>query len=367
MANNYTYSIYSSKAQRLAAHFLFWIVIFILMCLVQSTVFDESLFNRNPLLFSLYYFPYVLLSHYSLCFIFFNRLTNNSWIIVSLFFLAWYIAVSVVSIQIIVFLVEEGIMLARPWKVIRLIYGLESWTYLFTHHQFDHMFSFILVYNIIAFAIKISVDFYEEQQNAYLVAKDKTRLESVLLKTQIRPTFLLNTLNYVSDQLENGHKAKLAIEQLSELMQFSLSEAHNKFITLKEEIHFLQNYMKLEQIRHKDDRVNIEFDFSQIDNLDRQIAPLLLVSFIENAFKHGVNATIGKAFVHLVLQEKDGKLTFNLINNKPGNPVANKNIGGIGLSNVKRRLELEYQNRHTLILKESERHFEVNLFIKLPA
>lgn len=177
--------------------------------------------------------------------------------------------------------------------------------------------------------------------------KEKKQAELMHLKSQVNPHFFFNTLNNLYGLVEQDPaKAQQLILKLSEMMRYSIYEGQNDWVTLANEINYLENYMDLHRMRyHK--TIDIRFD---IDAEDRtiKIMPLLFIIMLENAFKHGVEKLRTNAFVHLRLKATKHMIDFEIENNFDSEEV--DGTGGIGLNNLKQRLELVYLNRHELII-----------------
>lgn len=228
--------------------------------------------------------------------------------------------------------------------------------------------SFIIWFSTSGIIIKIVKDFHESSLEKLAIAQEKNSMEINFLRAQIQPHFLFNALNSIYGLIIENEKASKVVIQLADLLRFSLYDSAKKYITLREEIGFLSNYLLLEKMRHKESRVQIEYDFGKIENQERIITPLILITFIENAFKHGINASIKNAWIKLSITEKEGLLTFHAANNKPIVTIGKKNnetTGNLGLKNVRRRLELEYQMRYSLDINETDDVYEVTLVLKL--
>lgn len=183
------------------------------------------------------------------------------------------------------------------------------------------------------------------------------------LKAQIQPHFFFNTLNNIyALAIKQSPDTAPMIVQLSEMMRYILYQSPEKNVPLQQEVAFLHNYVEIERIRHHQ-HVSINFDVQGITS-DARIEPLLLLPFIENAFKHGTHEALQKGEVSIVLYFVENELTLQVVNSK--SPVELKdNSAGIGLQNVKKRLELLYQNRYDLQITEDEQRYEVNLNLKL--
>ncbi len=189
-------------------------------------------------------------------------------------------------------------------------------------------------------------------------------LELDLLKSQVQPHFLFNTLNNIYSLVMDNEKAGSTVLKLSDLLRFSLYESNGKRISLKKEIEFLEDYIELEKIRHHR-HVNIQYDFSSVDDEGCQIAPLLFINFVENAFKHGVHNTIEPTFVNIKMMHVQQVITFDISNHIPQSTTKGiQKAGGKGLENIKRRLEILYPNQHEISITTNENLFNVNLKIQ---
>ncbi|MBK5286245.1 MAG: histidine kinase, partial [Bacteroidia bacterium] len=194
--------------------------------------------------------------------------------------------------------------------------------------------------------------------------KDNLQLELNALKAQVNPHFLFNTLNNIySLALRKSEKTPEMILKLSDMMRYLLYECNVAQVPLQKEINFINNYIELEKIRHDK---NVKIDFSLTGNLDdSEIAPLLLIPFVENSFKHGVNALVGKGWVDIRLNIMNKKLSLVVVNSKPENNNGTGKEKGIGLENVKKRLELLYPGKYTLSIEPQEEKFLVNLSVDI--
>ncbi len=185
-------------------------------------------------------------------------------------------------------------------------------------------------------------------------------LELENLKAQFHPHFLFNTLNNIYGLVMENEKAGEAVLKMSDLLRFSLYESQESSIPLSREIQFLEDYIHLEKIRHHD-HVAIDFDV-KVTNMETPIAPLLLISFVENAFKHGVNKSIAASWVKINLTQEGNSLSFVVCNSIPQNKQPLE-VGGIGLENAQRRLELLYPEKHTFKVSVEENTFKIALTI----
>ncbi len=209
-----------------------------------------------------------------------------------------------------------------------------------------------------AIAIKFFKSWYQRHHAAL-------QAELNLLKAQIHPHFLFNTLNNLyALTLNNSPKSPEIVMGLSEILRYMLYECNVESVSLKKDIEMLENFILLEKMRYEE---RLDFNFTKEGDLEKyKIAPLLLLPLVENAFKHGAGEKLGQAWINIELEIKNEALTFKINNSKPEKtrPLMEKN-GNIGLENVKRRLELIYPDEHQLKIFEEEDMFAVILKIDL--
>jgi LytS/YehU family sensor histidine kinase len=205
-------------------------------------------------------------------------------------------------------------------------------------------------------------------QDWFLNEKVKSNLENenliaelAFLKSQINPHFLFNSLNNIySLAYQKSEKTPEAILKLSEIMRYMLYESNEDKVELSNEIRYLENYIELQKLRFKDN-IYIKFEING-DLLGLMITPLVLISFVENAFKHGI-ATDSENPISISLNLTDGKLLFHVSNIKSS---MNKDItGGIGLQNVQRRLSLIYKDRYRLQIDDTNDIYNCELYLNL--
>ena len=180
---------------------------------------------------------------------------------------------------------------------------------------------------------------------------EKKKTELIHLQTQVNPHFFFNMLNNLYGLIDrDSEKAKQLVLKLSDMMRYSVYEGLKDTVSIQEEIDFIQNFISLHQMRYKK---NIDISFkSNIENNDVNIVPLLFIILVENAFKHGVEVLRNDAFVTIAIKTIQNKVTFRIQNNFDSEE---KSVQGIGLENLKRRLELAYPKKHeysTLIENE---------------
>jgi sensor histidine kinase YesM len=216
----------------------------------------------------------------------------------------------------------------------------------------------------LAVMIKLVKRWWMKQQETEQVAREKTKAELQLLKAQVHPHFLFNTLNNIYFfTLSGSSKAPEMITKLSGLLHYILNECNQPLVSLEKEIKMIQDYVSLEKIRYGED-MNMSVELP--DNLSNQmIAPLLLIPFIENSFKHGASKMLTHPYVKLRITVEDNFLHLFITNSRPEIPDAEITKGNIGLKNVKKRLELLYPLNHELNIVEEPKNFSVFLKIGL--
>ncbi len=210
--------------------------------------------------------------------------------------------------------------------------------------------------------------------NVWLVQKNETRelksqqLQSELkfLKAQINPHFFFNTLNNLyALTLKKSDLAPEIVLRLSEMMRYMLYESNEKRVPLEKEITYVRNYLELEKLR-QGKNFDLEFNLSgEVDH--QQIAPLIFIPFLENSFKHGLDNQIKSGFVHIDMHVTKTEVQLAIKNSKPPNIIDYKarKAGGIGLKNVKRRLEIIYPKKHELHIEDKPNTFKILLNLQL--
>jgi two-component system LytT family sensor kinase len=194
------------------------------------------------------------------------------------------------------------------------------------------------------------------------LVKEKLTAELQLLKNQINPHFLFNTLNNIyALTIKKSDEAPDVVLKLSELLSFLLYEAGNDLITVEREVNFLDDYIAIQRIRYTD-RLSLVFK-KDIDNPGQTIAPLLLLPLVENAFKHGASENHFESYIHLDLTLKNGNLLF-IIENSFEETDVSKQPSTIGLSNTNRQLELLYKEQQ-LTINKTDKLFSVRLQVNL--
>ena len=209
-----------------------------------------------------------------------------------------------------------------------------------------NLFSLALIVGL-SVGIKMSARWSKVESERKELEKEKTEAELKNLKSQINPHFLLNTLNNIYALIEfNPTKAQTAVEELSKLLRHLLYDNNETYVPLLKEVEFIQNYIELMRIRLSKN-VKLTTNIEVSPGTPTRIAPLIFISLIENAFKHGVSGN-KESFIDIQLKENlNGEVEFICRNSAFPKSESDKSGSGIGLNQVKRRLELLYPNQHT--------------------
>ena len=210
--------------------------------------------------------------------------------------------------------------------------------------------------------IKMLKTWYQKEQEKDMLIKENFISELQLLKAQVHPHFLFNTMNniyyFIITQPE---KAKSLIKKLEKILRYMIHECDQPTVYLSKEINMINDYFELEKVRYD----NLDIDLKITGNFaDKMIAPLLMIPFIENSFKHGSSKMLKNPWIKLFIQADEEMLHFSLVNSKPsGHRIDSRQ--GIGLNNVKRRLALLYPNNFFLNIEPTENTFTVDMQIPL--
>ena len=218
---------------------------------------------------------------------------------------------------------------------------------------------FLLVFSLL---LRLTVDWFANERIQRSLETEKKEMELQFLKSQLNPHFLFNSLNNIySLAYQKSDKTADAVLKLSEIMRYMIYESNDSKCDLGKEVDYLKNYIELHRIRFKDGgAINLNIT-GEIDG--QQIVPLILISFVENAFKHGVaNDPTDPIKINLIANQKI--LHFSVTNKKNKDTFKDK-VGGVGLSNVERRLQLMYPDRYKLNIVNSATHYTTELMLDL--
>ncbi len=338
--------------ERIARHILYWLAWLLFYAIVNSGYHDDPFITwlNVELIFMLIKLPFTYLCIY--------------YLVPQYLIKKQYISFSTIGL------------------VLSVVAGLGSWFldyYLIMPLFFDlhlsQFWDFKIAYKILDMVyiaslptiLKLLQGHIHQERLTAQIAEQKLGAELKLLKNQLQPHFLFNTLNNLYGMVLTHHKkAADVVIRLSDMMSYMLYECEGNSIALEKEIKNLENYIELEKIRYGN-RLDVSFEKGG-DTQDKFIAPLLFIPFLENAFKHGVEKSELASWVRINLWVEGNQLSFMIENSKAEVPeeseVDSKKQKGIGLTNVKQRLELLYTGQYTLEIIEND-SFLVKLNLEL--
>lgn len=223
-------------------------------------------------------------------------------------------------------------------------------------------FGHTLLSTLYAVVLRLSADWFVKYQQHKELEKQNLKTELALLRSQVNPHFLFNTLNNIhSFSLTEPEKSSFAIIKLSEMMRYMLYEANGEKVRLEKEVQYIQNLIALHKLRYEDDQF-VKFEVSG-DVHRIEIPPMIFLPFIENAFKHGKQSVENAIVIKLKIDET--KMIFNCRNFiKLKSETEKTQIGGVGLKNIKRRLQLLYPDLHQLTITSNDDIYAVELILK---
>jgi sensor histidine kinase YesM len=214
-----------------------------------------------------------------------------------------------------------------------------------------------------ASSIKLMKHWYVKEQRNLQLQKENITSQLQMLKAQVHPHFLFNTLNNIFAHTQNtAPQASRMIMGLSALLRYMLYECNQPLVPLEKELKMLKDYILLEQIRYGN-KLDLNIDLPD-DTRGLQIAPLLLLPFVENCFKHGTSHILEQPWISLQITLEDDWMKMKLLNGKPLDAAA-PSTNGIGIHNATKRLELLYPQKHSLSIASDEDVFIVNLGLQL--
>lgn len=342
---------------RVLSHVLFWLAMYTVL-IGRFEPYDEP---YDPFLYDMIGFFFSLT--YSIIFAYFigyrilpMLLKGENYLRVIVEFVVGSYIISAFARTVTVH-IEEPLIRTRPFDQESL---LEIWTDV--PKLFQSYFIHAISLSMVFIFLKLIKDQYAINRHALELKKQKAETELSSLKEQLNPHFLFNTLNNIySLSLMNSPKTSPSIARLSEILDHLIYRCSSMYVPLEQEIELLNNYIELEKLRYDE---GLEVKFSH--NIDRNtnIAPLILISLLENAFKHGAGEEAGNAFININLSLHQNKFHFE-IKNTIGSPVQNKHAQGIGLINIKKQLELIYPGNHSFDTVASGEYFITSLKITL--
>lgn len=260
-------------------------------------------------------------------------------------------------------------MLITPLKVVVLFFIFNNYhdvQVALIENQHWYFSTFLLIGGL-STVYAIITDWKKQEKDQQELQTKTVESELRFLKTQINPHFLFNTLNSLyALTIKKSDNAPEVVLMLSEMMRYMLYECNEPEVPLSKEVNYIENYLNLEKLRVAKN-ANIKFEVEgKIEN--QTIAPLLFIPFIENSFKHGMSNQISNAFIAIKMQINKENIVFSVKNSKPQALAManfNRKSGGIGLVNVKRRLDLLYPKKNELTIEDNLDEYSICLKIML--
>lgn len=341
------------------AHILFWVGIFLIQTFDSKYDLNEYLYSvviHNGIML----FPKMIASYILVYYQIPQLLFKRKYLTFAISFVVVCYLVCVGARILVVYGVEE---LTRPKP-----FDQEPILEIFTDVRklYDGYYLWMYFPAIVMLVLKLLKDTIEKKSTVEKLEKEKMSAELSFLKSQIHPHFLFNTLNnlYVLT-IKKSDKAPETVLKLSEILDYMLYQCNDSEISIEKEIQLIKNYVALEQLRYGDKLV-LKLN-TEVDNMQTKITPLLLISIIENAFKHGVSGRSSKSEVAIELTVKEGQLYFEVHNTKPF--VEQKDYTnfkkGIGLKNTRKQLALVYPEKSSIEVIEKNTTYTVKLTIDL--
>ncbi len=232
--------------------------------------------------------------------------------------------------------------------------------------QQDSIFLSVFFMGGISTVYKIMNDWVVHQREVTDLENKTLQSELNFLKSQINPHFLFNTLNNLyALTLKKSDLAPEIVLKLSEMMRYMLYECNEPRVPLLKEVNYIKNYLQLEKLRqYKNFKINFEING---EIMHQKIAPLMFIPFLENSFKHGLNNQISEGFVNILLEVKKHEVVLTIENSKSQSmpSLSGKKSGGIGLVNIRKRLNLVYPGQYLLNVKDEPNSYQIELLLQL--
>jgi len=341
---------------RIWQHISFWLIILFIAPISSEGGIDEAI---QAFIFRIVNLPIKILAAYFLTYFLIPNFFQKKQYSLSILLFLLFTYVFTVLYRINNIYVAETLAGYTDKESILEIMTSFKWTVL---AYFERLYRVALLFLI----FKTVKDQVLKKQQIERLEKEKTTAELNFLKAQIHPHFLFNTLNNLyALTLDKSDDAPEVVAKLSEMLDYMLYQCNEPKTLISKEIELLEHYIDLEKLRYGD-RLELNFQY-KIDNPNSQIAPLILISLVENAFKHGVSGALQKPEIQIDLEVKNKVLHMHVFNTKAANVQSDamNYKEGIGVKNIQRQLDLVYPKRYEWKVKEGEESYEVNLKIEL--
>jgi hypothetical protein len=356
----YNIAFSDKRSDRLKRHFLFWLIVFLYHLLrigLMMPVINKT--NIWPLLELTTFWGVVInmfLCYSVIYFLVPKYFQREKYILFVIGFILVYALVVLIGLVHVFILVGNPVSDAIGTPIDRLISIFRP--------GFIRLFGNPLLICGLFLSLKVLKNWHLEQLRTETLAKENTNAELQLLKAQVHPHFLFNTLNNIySFTLNQSPLAGTLVQKLSDMLNYMIHECEKPLVPLDKEIKLIRNYMGLEKVRYGN-RLNMQVEIKG-NYENKMIAPLLMIPFVENCFKHGASIMRGQQWIKLNITINEDQLDFKLSNSKPPDLNGSNRKNGIGLANVQKRLQLLYPEKHFLATETSSDSYSVHLYLSL--
>ena len=362
-----SYPFIFSKKYQLSRHLLFWFCWWIFQSLLYSFVaglYPIAAYKRLPISAVealVYLLPHMFLAYTLMYFIVPKLLLKARYVATAFAVIATFILTGAISAVLGVFFIEDIRHFILPNVLDE-----------YRKRPTDMSFFLSLLGGLrggitiggMAAAIKLMKYWYIKEQNNLQLQKENTESQLQLLKAQVHPHFLFNTLNNIYSYTQNTSPvASQLVMGLSDMLRYMLYQCNQPLVPLAKELKMLNDYIVLEKIRYGN-TLDVNLDLPA-DGDRFLIAPLLLLPFVENSFKHGASQMLDQPWLSLAISIKDNTMQMKLVNAKAENYKSPPGNSGIGIKNVQRRLELLYPGKHALKITNADEVFIVDLKLQV--
>jgi sensor histidine kinase YesM len=325
-------------------HLIFWGVVLFILLNIFST---SSSYEKIDLIYTIIFLvPVIVITYLNLYYFIAHYLRKEKYLLYALFFLLMVAA----GAFFLYFLFDRWIDLLLPNY------------YFISYYSVVQLMLFTGSILLLTTLLKLSRSWFMLLRMERMTTTHQLRS----LQSQINPHFLLNSLQTIyALAMEKSERTKDVILQLSEILKYTLYETESSRIRLDTEIAMIRDYVEMYRYRvdpiRADIQMNVEGEPGEL-----QIAPMLLIPFVENSFKHGLRGGSGGAFIRIAIRIEEGAMHFSIENNLgDSDPVELENRKGIGIENTKQRLELLYPGKYKLEIGKNDKIFRVKLYLKL--
>ncbi len=343
---------YALLNKRWGYHLLFWIVMYLFFSAFDAAISDYKLLsalkNQIP-----HFIAYIAIVYLNLQYLIPRYLSKKQFLP--------YLGLLLLASLII-----------TPFKIMYLYQQFKNEPVIQAQliNQLNIAFIPTFLMGLLSTLLKITTDWFRNLRERQELITQNMQSELRFLRSQINPHFLFNTLNNLyALTIKKSDLAPEIVLKLSEMMRYMLYECNEKEVPLANEIAYIKNYLDLEKLR-KHKNLHIRFDVEGSPE-NKKITPLLFIPFIENAFKHGLSQHTREGFIHILMRIEKDLLSFRIENSKEPSLKSGqtqheiKKSGGIGLKNVRRRLQLLYPGKHKLLIRNRPKVFIVDLHLIL--